>query len=126
MKKENLNEVFLKQKLEEMFVHKDCNLKNVSSLAALITAASKMAMHSGIVNEFDTIDELIDLYNVEEETKKLIGMSPQYVKSNIGYSVDFMDFNISKRVYDANKFSYDDLYKRVAKRMEERSNSKQL
>lgn len=121
-----LDEVLLKQKLNEIFVKKEINIENPNCMAALITAASKMATYSNRIDEFTTIDELVDLYMASEETKQLIGMAPQYVKANIGYSIDFNDFNVAENAYRSEKNAYNELYYRIAKRNQERNCGKQI
>lgn len=121
-----MEEKILKEKLESIFVKQEADLTLPHNLGALITAASKMAIPSSIIDEYTTMDELISLYNASEEAKSLIGMGPQYVKTNIGYSVDFQDYNAATTTYNASKGSYDELYQMILNRSEERQSGLEM
>lgn len=121
-----MEEKILKEKIEGLFVKQETDLTLPNTLGALITAASKMASPSEIVDEHTSIDELINLYNASEETKNLIGMSPQFVKANIGYSVDFQDYNAAATAYNVDKENYDELYHMILNRSEERASGREM
>lgn len=126
IKLKELDELLLKNKLNDCFVKKDLKDMDSRAIAALITAVSKMANISEIIGEIETMDELIDLYQVEKETEQLIGMAPQYVQSSIGYSIDFNDYGASKKAYDGNKSIYDEIYIRIYNRSKERNAGRQM
>lgn len=86
----------LKKNLETLFVdpRKIQGPLKQNELAAMITAATEMSTVShGISSPETTMTELLDLYGKKEdpEVTNLIGMNPTFVKSNIGYSIDFKD-----------------------------------
>lgn len=105
----------LKFLVEKQFIKKECDMSAENVIAALITASSKMARLSEIVSEEETIRTLLDAYEVgdNETVMNLIGMSPQYVKPAIGYSVNFNDYGSAMSAYQADKKGYDDVYKAV-------------
>lgn len=126
IKLRELDEVLLKEKLRECFIKKEIKDKSSNVLASLITAASKISSFSEVIGEEETMEELMELYEIEEETKQLIGMPPQYVKASIGYSVDFLDYGSAKIAYDSNKREYDEIYNRLYNRSQERNSGKQI
>lgn len=112
----------LLSKLHEVFLKNDASVADAQVLAALITAASKMAGYSEVqVTEEMTAQQLLDLYGRADDEKvtELIGMGPQYVAQNIGYSVDFNDFSVANANYKANKNNYDSVYRQVALRADQ-------
>ena len=100
-------EVLINGLLQMIFVNKqvrwDDNVK-----AAIITAASKMAIPGGIVEENTVVDVLSK--DMSDQAKSMIGMGPQYVKQIIGYSVDFNDASAALQEYTTIKDEYDALY----------------
>lgn len=117
-----MTDEMIKQKAESIFVQKDCDRMAANVRAAIITAASKMAIPASIVTEEAALEELIRVYGVQETTEvlDLIGMAPQFVKSAIGYSVDFNDLASASVNYDANKDEYDFFYREIEAKMQER------
>lgn len=82
----------------------------------MITSASMMA----IVSERNasreiTTEELLDLYGKTEDKNvtDLIGMSPNFVKMNTGYSVDFQDYSKASAAYQSEKEKYDKIYEEI-------------
>lgn len=108
----------LKNEVLNMFIKKDCDLKTENVMAAVITAASNMSLATDkMFMSKDAIEEsLLSLFELKdnERAKMLLGMSPAYVKSNIGYSVDFYDFGIAKLEYDDKKEQYDSMYQHIS------------
>ena len=97
-----LNDLFVKQKV-------DYNADNVK--AAMITAAAQMALATDIVSPNEVIEKLsVDL---SDNAKSLIGLSPQFVKQILGYSVNFNDYASATVEYNNNKDKYDRLYNNV-------------
>lgn len=99
----------IKKLVESQFIKKECELDNPTIVAAIITAAAKMARLSNIATETETLACLIELYGAEEN--QYAGeMPPQFVKSNIGYSIDFNDIGPASVAYDADEENYNALY----------------
>lgn len=115
---ESLIDEIIINKVENLFVKKELNEKNSAVIAAIITAASEMAKCSDIIDSETMVTQLLDLYkkNENEEVKSLIGMAPEYVNNNIGYSVDFRDFSSAKVNYDIEKAKYDEVYTEIGAR----------
>ena len=113
-----LNDLRLRRMVESNFNINNANINENIVLASVITAASKMARCNDIISEDVTVEQLLDLYQRtgDKELASLIGMGPQYVKSNIGYSVDFNDYANSMATYNANKENYDNMYSTIAQR----------
>ncbi len=124
----DLRDALLKNNLEKQFVINKSNLDEPQVLAAMITAASKMAKCTDNVDENMVVDEILDLYRKAEDVgvTSLIGMAPQYVRNNIGYAVDFNDYNSAIMAYKANVEAYDKIYYGILKRSEERNQSHHL
>lgn len=117
----------LSQKVKHTFVKQPCDVYTLNVKAAIITAASEMAKYTDIATKEQTITELMNLYDLnEEQVGSLIGMSPTYVKSLIGYSVDFMDYSRAKVNYDSNKSEYDDIYNEIVERSLNNNMGKQM
>lgn len=112
---ENLVNEIVKNKAKELFVKNGADLSKDNNIAALITAAAGMSKVTEIVSSDIVIEELLELYgkNENEDVKSLIGMGPQYVKQNIGYSIDFNDYSASLNAYNTEKENYDFLYKEL-------------
>lgn len=121
-------ELEVKSKLRQMFVKNGAELKANHELAALITAASKMAKPSEIVTEDDALEALVDLYQVrgKKEVIGLVGMGPQFVKGAIGFSTDFNDLARSIIAYQAQKPQFDALYQSIKGMVPEKKNEKEL
>lgn len=98
-----------------LFVKKNVNLSSPNIVAAILTASSEMAKFSDIVSEEESLQILEPLFNPTgaEQVKALIGMNPNYVKSNIGYSVDFRDYASATAEYNSQKEKYDKLYNSI-------------
>lgn len=124
----NQEEMGLKGQLRELFVKNGAELKANHELAALITAASKMARPSEIASEDDVLEVLADLYQVrgKKEVTNLVGMGPQFVKSAIGYSTDFNDLARSIMAYQAQKEEYDTLYQTIKGMVPAKNNEKEM
>lgn len=114
--------------ISHIFIGKDIDKSASNVKAAIITAVSEMAKTSDIISKDITQEEVIELLNAKdnEEVIGLIGMSPNYVKSIIGYSVDFNDYASSMVNYNANKEAYDKLYTDINLRRLNKENAKQL
>lgn len=117
----NSADAILKKYAESIFVdpRKKADMSKPNNIAALITAATKMSHHSGKLATPDmTTTQLLDVYGVSDDKKvtDLLGMSSNYVKSNIGYSVDLEDISASKANYNAQQGTYDELYSILAMR----------
>lgn len=115
----NLEDMKLKKEVESIFVDptKVQGEMKPNELAAMITAASSMSVLSqGIATPEMTTTELLDLYGKKEDPQvtSLIGMSPTFVNSTIGYSVDFRDMSHAMANYDNAK--YDPLYTSISNR----------
>ncbi len=127
----DLRDALLKNNLEKQFIVNASSSEEPQVLAAMITAASKMAKYNEFndnVDEDMVIDEILDLYQkVEDENvTTIIGMAPQYVQNNIGYAVDFTDYNSAIKAYKGNKEAYDKIYYGLLNRNEERNQSHHL
>ncbi len=99
--------------LKKIFVQKDNIVIDERAKAAIITAASEMAIAADepVISKEDVEAKLLSMITVSGEAKELVGMlSPQYVQQIIGYSVDFRDFGAAKSNYNAKKSEYDELY----------------
>ena len=98
-----------------LFVKKNVDLSLPSIVASILTAASEMAKVSSIVSEEEALEVLESLFNPTDsaQVNALIGMNPNYVKSNIGYSIDFKDYASAVTGYNAQKEKYDKLYNSI-------------
>lgn len=119
-----INDMRLKRVVEAVFNQSRADIEDPAVLAAIITAASKMARCSEMVTEDVTVEQLLDLYEKvgDPGLTKLIGMGPQYVKANIGYSVDFNDYANSMAYYTANKATLDSMYTDISNRAISKTN----
>ena len=119
-----MNDMRLKRVVEALFNQSKADVNDPAVLAAIITAASKMARCSEMVTEDITVEQLLDLYEKVDDPglTKLIGMGPQFVKANIGYSVDFNDYGSSMANYNQNKELYDGLYSDISNRAISKAN----
>lgn len=108
-------ELFLINETINIFVKQSVNLNLPIIVASILTASSKMAKYSEIVTDNETLEVLHPLFNPtdDEKVKKLIGLSPDYVKNNIGYSVNFNDYDSALAEYQSHKEQYDKLYNSI-------------
>lgn len=108
-------ELFLINETMNIFVKQNVNLNLPIIVASILTASSKMAKYSDIVTDNETLEVLQPLFNPtdDEQVKKLIGLSPDYVKNNIGYSVNFNDYASALAEYQSHKEQYDKLYNSI-------------
>lgn len=108
-------ELFLVNETVNMFVKQGVSLALPRIVASILTASSEMAKYSGIVSEEESLQVLESLFNPtdDEQVKKLIGLSPDYVENNIGYHVNFMDYASATAEYNAQKEKYDKLYSSI-------------
>ncbi len=111
-----------RDKAEGLFVKKECDKTLPHVQAAIISAASNMAIagkfaRDGIepVSPEMVMEELLRAYQAKgnEEVEDLIRMSPAYVKDAIGYSVDFTDLSRAIVAYEAEQAEYDSFYSTV-------------
>lgn len=107
------------------FVKQEVDKTKPSVIAAILTASSEMAKCSEVATEEGTLVVLGPLFNPEgnKDIQSLVGMSPNYVRSNIGYSVDFRDPGMATVNYQAQKEQYDQIYNEVARQMEQQKGS---
>lgn len=113
------SDIILKNNLEKMFIKKEVDINNPAVLASLISAVSGMASASDFaIDSEETRDELLDLYgqNENEELKSMSYLNSNFVKLNIGYSVQFEDYDSARTCYMADKQNYDRLYTGIANR----------
>lgn len=108
-------ELFLVNETVNMFVKQGVSLALPRIVASILTASSEMAKYSGIVSEEESLQVLESLFNPtdDEQVKKLIGLSPDYVENNIGYHVNFRDYASATAEYNAQKEKYDKLYNSI-------------
>lgn len=123
-----INDLKLKQDLDKLFNAKGADINEPNIVASVITAASKMARCSDIATEEMTVEQLLELYKKNDDTlvTSIIGMGPQYVQSNIGYSTDFNDYGNAMATYNANKEGYDSVYSNIAQRAMSKINGEQI
>ena len=113
------NDIRLKNSLETVFIQKEVDMSNPAVLASLISAASGMALSSNnIIDSETTRDELLNLYgqSENENLRNLSYLNSNYVKANIGYSVQFEDYDRAAACYNAEKQTYDSLYTQISER----------
>lgn len=114
---QDLQDLVLKEKVEKVFIQNQADINQPSVLAAMITAASQMAIQSnGLATPDMTTDELLNLYEKsdDQQVTDLIGMSSAFVKTNIGYSVEFEDASLATMAYNSIKSTYDEVYRSIA------------
>lgn len=102
-------------KIENLFIKKENVERNQATIGAVITAASEMAKYSNIVGSAETTEQLLKLYQKENDTvvKSLLGMVPAYVENTIGYSADFKNSVVAKANYELEKEAYDEIYNEI-------------
>ena len=94
--------------LQMLFVNKEVDMTADNVNAAIVTAASKMSIPTGIISE-NEVAEILSA-DLSDQAKSMIGMGPQYVNQIIGYSVDFNDASAALKEYTTFKDEYDALY----------------
>lgn len=105
------NEFTIKRLAEKIFIKKECDINQPHIIASMITAAAEMAKASDTVSREQVIDVLAEIYNAKDNQQ--IGNIPSsFVKSNIGYSVDFNDYNGVQVNYGVD---YERLYSEISK-----------
>ena len=104
-------EIVVNGKLSRLFVKKEVDMTADNVNAAIVTAASKMAIPSGIIGQEEVATYLGE--DLPDEAKSLIGMGPQHVEQIIGYSVDFNDGGAAYAEYNSSKEDYDALYSSI-------------
>lgn len=116
---ESLVDEILINKIEKLFIKKENVERNQATIGAIITAASEMAKYSNIVDGIETTDQLLALYQKEDDSvvKSLLGMVPAYVENTIGYSADFTNPEIAKANYESEKDAYNEIYNEIAARV---------
>lgn len=129
MKIEEMNQI-IKKYSQQLFVKNDANMTLDHNVAALITAASQMSLaaQEPVISSDQVVEELLDVYNKKDEqmVQDLIGMGPQFVKKNIGYSVDFNDYAAANVAYNAEKDAYSALYKNISLRYHMKEENKSI
>ena len=116
------NDMRLKSLVENIFIQKDVDMNKPIVLASLISAASGMSLASNnIIDSETTRDELLNLYcqSENESLRNLSYLNSNYVKVNIGYSVEFEDYDKASACYNSQKQIYDSLYNQIAQRSKE-------
>ena len=118
---ERLFDLRLMSQLQKTFVSKEnVDFTQPNVVAALATAASKVAFASGEFDEGLVCEQILDLYQKldDENTKAMVGMGPQYVGDAIGYDVDFNDYGAITGEYLNNKDNYDKTFNSLNSRAE--------
>lgn len=100
--------ILINSRLQTLFVNKEVDMTADNVNAAIVTAASKMAIPSRIIGQDEVATVLSE--DLSDQAKSMIGMGPQYVKEIIGYSVDFNDAGAALMEYSTLKDEYDMLY----------------
>ena len=116
------NDMRLKSLVENIFIQKDVDMNKPIVLASLISAVSGMSLASdNIIDSETTRDELLNLYgqSENESLRNLSYLNSNYVKANIGYSVEFEDYDRVSACYNSQKQIYDALYNQIAQRSKE-------
>lgn len=108
-RKEDLR--LLKQNAIDVFVKKEVELDQTEVIAEIISAVSGMsiaadydrdAIRESLLEAFDALDN--------EEVADLCEMGPQFVRLNIGYSVDFEDYGAACAEYKSDPMSYNSVF----------------
>ena len=96
----------------DVFCKKQVDLKRPEVIASIITAASGMAVATDKYSSDVTMESLLEAFDsLDNETiTNLVGMGPQYVKQNIGYSVDFNDYGGALAAYESDKDNYNRVF----------------
>lgn len=116
---------------KELFVNKEVDLQAPNIIASIVEAGGYMALASDtdICKKADAIQGLLEAYNskgVPEVESLVESLNPNFVKANIGYAVDYMDFGAASAAYKAQKQSYDQLYNYINTLNKELEKSKTL
>lgn len=113
------SDINLKNQLERTFIQKEVDLNSPSVIASLVSAASGMTLAADTTMDSEiTRNEILELYG-QSENESLRNMSylnSNYVKANIGYSVQFEDYERARTCYLADKENYDTLYAKINNR----------
>lgn len=119
---------YLQVLAKRLFVHQEVDYTKPNVIAAIITAAMEMSKFTDFNLNDEICDILLEAFKVENvsEVESLIGMSPNFVKSVIGYSVDFTDFSRAQMVYETQKAQYDIFYSNIDYIKEKRSEGRGL
>ena len=96
----------------DTFCKMQVDLNKPAVIASIITAASRMAVSTDKYSSDVTTESLLEAFNAldNEAITSLIGIGPQYVKQNIGYSIDFNDYGAACAAYESDKFNYDRVF----------------
>ena len=96
----------------DTFCKMQVDLNKPAVIASIITAASRMAISTDKYSSDVTAESLLEAFNAldNEAITSLIGIGPQYVKQNIGYSIDFNDYGAASVAYESDKFNYDRVF----------------
>lgn len=108
--------IYINKLANELFVQKDVNSNDPQVIAALITAASEMSKYSEITSPEEVIEALSKIYDVIgfKEIEDMIGaLGPQFVKTIIGFPVNFVNFAQAQMAYIASNEKYNDLYQSI-------------
>ncbi len=109
----------IKKVTEEVFNVNNSNTEDINVLAAMIAASAGISISGGISNEQMVKEGLISVYDQKdnEELGELINMmAPQNVKANIGFAVDYRDYNQAKTFYEANQETLNKYYTLINER----------
>jgi len=114
----NSNEqILLINNIESVFVKKECDKTKPNVRASIVASVGGMAPAiDGDYTKEETLDKCAALYNLDEETKKIVQMiTSTYVYPAIGYAVIYEDFERAREAYLSNKEQYDKIYRTLAK-----------
>ena len=128
--------VNLARKAEKLFVQNGADLHDPRVMAAITAAAGGMAMAGDIVSKHDAYDAILAalvslsdenlnyesyeavLASLQDEKYRSIyalveQMTPDYVKSAIGFATDFFDYGAAVSAYNSQRGMYDELFNRI-------------
>lgn len=107
--------------LESLFIKNGADTTKPHIIGAIASACAGIATCCTELNKEDIKKAVLKLYNMEEldGLDDLTNMSPSYVKTNIGFSIDFKDYNASKLYYELNKEALDSLYNSIITQKQE-------
>lgn len=115
----NNSDISLKNQLERTFIQKEVNMNNPAVIASLVSAASGMTLAADTTMDSEiTRNEILELYgqSQNEGLRNMSYLNSNYVKANIGYSVQFEDYGRARACYLADKENYDSLYEKINNR----------
>ena len=115
----NNSDISLKNQLERTFIQKEVNMNNPAVIASLVSAASGMTLAADTTMDSEiTRNEILELYgqSQNEGLRNMSYLNSNYVKANIGYSVQFEDYERARACYLADKENYDTLYEKINNR----------